>query len=57
LDRRCLIGYEKLIDPWYDYLAFPMAPLVLVAQLVGLFLRALALRVLSNLDSSSANRK
>lgn len=46
-----------MIDPWYDYLAFPMAPLVLVAQLVGLFLRALALRVLSNLDSSSANRK
>ena len=33
-----------LIDPWYDYFAFPIAPLVLVAQLVGLFLRTLAIR-------------
>jgi len=26
-------------DPWYDYLALPVAPLVLVAQFAALFLR------------------
>ena len=36
---------ETVIDPWSDYLAFPIAPLVLVAQLVGLFLRVRALRL------------
>ncbi len=25
------------MEPWYDYLAFPIAPLVLVAQLAALF--------------------
>lgn len=35
-----------LIDPWYDYLAFPVGPLVLVGQVGGLFLRSLALRLI-----------
>ncbi|MBA2383095.1 MAG: hypothetical protein H0V68_00310 [Actinobacteria bacterium] len=30
------------MDPWHDYLAVPVAPLVLVAQVVGLFLPARA---------------
>jgi hypothetical protein len=25
------------MDPWYDYLAFPIAPLVLAAQIAALF--------------------
>ena len=28
-----------LADPWYDYLAFPIAPLLLGAQFVALFVR------------------
>ena len=43
--RRAPHRAEKVIDPWYDYLAFPIAPLVLVAQVVGLFLRVPALRL------------
>jgi hypothetical protein len=39
-------GKQTLIDPWYDYLAIPIAPLVLVAQLVALFLRRAALRAI-----------
>jgi hypothetical protein len=27
------------MDPWHDYLAFPVAPLVLVTQVSALFLR------------------
>ena len=27
------------MDPWYDYLAFPVAPLLLVTQVGALFLR------------------
>jgi hypothetical protein len=34
-------------DPWYDYLAVPVAPLVLAAQLAALFLRRASLRRLS----------
>jgi hypothetical protein len=32
------------MDPWHDYLALPLAPLVLLVQLVALFLRPPALR-------------
>ena len=32
------------MDPWYDYLALPLAPLVLLVQIVALFLRRAALR-------------
>jgi hypothetical protein len=32
------------VDPWYDYLAFPVAPLVLLVQLIALFLRPRMLR-------------
>ena len=32
-------------DPWYDYLAFPIAPLVLVGQVAAIFLPRAAWRV------------
>jgi ABC-type glycerol-3-phosphate transport system permease component len=32
------------VDPWHDYLALPIAPLVLLVQAVGLFLPLRALR-------------
>ena len=32
------------MDPWHDYLALPVAPLVLFVQLVALFLRPPVLR-------------
>jgi hypothetical protein len=32
------------VDPWHDYLAFPVAPLVLLGQLIALFLRPQMLR-------------
>ena len=32
------------MDPWHDYLALPVAPLVLLVQLIGLFLRPRMLR-------------
>jgi hypothetical protein len=32
------------VDPWHDYLAFPVAPLVLLVQLIALFLRPPMLR-------------
>lgn len=32
------------MDPWYDYFALPLAPLVLLAQIVALFLRPARLR-------------
>jgi hypothetical protein len=34
-----------LADPWYDYLAFPIAPLVLVGQVGAMFTRRRALRL------------
>ncbi|HEV3479958.1 MAG TPA: hypothetical protein VG144_10990 [Gaiellaceae bacterium] len=33
------------MDPWHDYLAIPIAPLVLAAQFVALFLRNRPLRL------------
>ena len=33
-----------LADPWYDYLALPIAPLVLIVQAISLFLRRRAVR-------------
>ena len=32
-------GVELLADPWYDYLAFPLAPALLGAQFAALFAR------------------
>jgi hypothetical protein len=32
------VGALVLADPWFDYLAFPIAPLVLVAQVGAMFL-------------------
>jgi hypothetical protein len=32
------------VDPWYDYLALPIAPLVLLVQVGGLFLPSRAWR-------------
>src|SRR5918999_2382075 len=32
------------MDPWHDYLALPIAPLVVLVQLIGLFLRPRMLR-------------
>jgi hypothetical protein len=32
------------VDPWYDYLAFPVAPLTLVVQIGALFVRRRAHR-------------
>jgi len=33
------------VDPWYDYLAFPVAPIVLIAQIAALFLRPAWIRI------------
>jgi Ca2+/Na+ antiporter len=33
------------VDPWYDYLAIPVAPLVLVVQFAALFLRRRWVRI------------
>jgi phosphatidylserine synthase len=33
------------MDPWYDYLAFPVAPIVLLVQVAALFLRPAWLRI------------
>jgi hypothetical protein len=33
------------MDPWYDYLAFPVAPIVLLVQIAALFLRPAWLRI------------
>jgi hypothetical protein len=38
-------GNKPRIDPWYDYLAFPVAPIVLVVQIAALFLRPAWVRV------------
>jgi hypothetical protein len=32
------------VDPWHDYLALPIAPFVLIVQLIALFLRPPMLR-------------
>jgi peptidoglycan/LPS O-acetylase OafA/YrhL len=32
------------VDPWYDYLAFPIAPLVLIIQAAALFMRRRSMR-------------
>jgi peptidoglycan/LPS O-acetylase OafA/YrhL len=32
------------VDPWHDYLAFPVAPLTLVVQIGALFVRRRSLR-------------
>ena len=32
------------MDPWYDYLAFPIAPLILLVQLAGLAIPKRSLR-------------
>lgn len=34
-----------LAEPWYDYLAFPLAPIVVLVQAGALFLRQQRLRV------------
>ncbi len=34
----------RRVDPWYDYLALPIAPLVIVVQCVALALRDSALK-------------
>jgi uncharacterized membrane protein YfhO len=36
-------------DPWYDYLAFPLAPLVLFLQLGALFISRWRLRIPASL--------
>ena len=33
------------MDPWFDYLAFPVAPIVLIAQIAALFLRPAWIRI------------
>jgi hypothetical protein len=33
------VGFLVLADPWYDYIALPIAPLLLVVQFAALFLR------------------
>ena len=33
------------MDPWYDYLAFPVAPVVLIVQIAALFLRPAWVRI------------
>jgi hypothetical protein len=33
------------VDPWFDYLAFPVAPIVLIAQIAALFLRPAWIRI------------
>jgi hypothetical protein len=42
-------GYDDArvtpVDPWYDSLAFPIAPLLLLAQIVALFTRDRRIRL------------
>jgi hypothetical protein len=33
------------VDPWYDYLAFPVAPIVLIVQIAALVLRPTWVRI------------
>jgi hypothetical protein len=40
-------GKTAPIEPWYDYLAVPIAPLMLVAQIIALFLRRRGVRALA----------
>lgn len=40
-----LVDALVLADPWYDYLAFPIAPLVLVVQIGAMFAARAAWRL------------
>jgi hypothetical protein len=41
-------------DPWYDYLALPIAPVLLVAQLIALFIRPRWVRLAFGFGSTVA---
>ena len=42
------------MDPWHDYLAFPVAPLILVVQIGALFVRRRSLRWILGLACPAA---
>jgi hypothetical protein len=42
------------MEPWYDYLAFPVAPIVLLVQIAALFLRPAWVRMALSIAATAS---